>query len=181
MKSLNSVANFQDVIQIGKIVAPHGIRGAVKVYSFTESTDLYRVGAVLLLVLADKRRVAHRVKWVKAHKGILRLAFEEITDRNQAETLTGSGIFVEKKSLPILDDDTYYWFELIGLSVFTTDGQFLGKLEQIIATGSNDVYVVKDRRNRSAQEILIPALKTVVRQIDLAKQRIEVDLPEGLI
>ncbi len=177
---MNSVAAFKDVIQIGKIVAAHGIRGAVKVYSYAESLELYRPGTRLLLKLADGRKEILPVAWVKPHKGTLRLALETVSDRNRAEHLVGARIYADKAALPELDSETYYWFDLIGLPVYTTGGRFLGKVDHIIETGSNDVYVVKKGRGRKMQEILIPALKSVVRDIDLERQRMEVELPEGL-
>ena len=75
---------------------------------------------------------------------------------------------------------TYYWFDIIGLSVFTIDEKYLGCVESIIQTGSNDVYVVKDPNKDKDNEILIPALKSVVLAIDLERKIMRVDLPEGL-
>ena len=99
----------------------------------------------------------------------------------RAEELVGARVYIKKSELPELDDETHYWFELIGLAVYTTGGEFLGRLDHIIETGSNDVYVVKSRQGRQAKEILVPALKSVVKNIDLGGRRMEVELPEGLL
>ncbi len=76
-----------------------------------------------------------------------------------------------------MDEDVHYWFDLIGIDVYTIEGDHLGRIESIIETGSNDVYVVKD----GSTEVLIPALGSVVLNIDTEHNRMEVDLPEGLI
>jgi 16S rRNA processing protein RimM len=78
--------------------------------------------------------------------------------------------------LPGLEVNTYYWEDIIGLSVYAEDGVFLGRVESIIQTGSNDVYVVKDGKS----EILVPAMESVVLKIDLDQKRMKVNLPEGL-
>jgi 16S rRNA processing protein RimM len=79
--------------------------------------------------------------------------------------------------LPELDEDTYYWFELIGIEVYTTEAEYLGRIASIFPTGSNDVYVVKDQK----KEILVPALESVVVGIDLEQKIMRVRLPEGLV
>ena len=96
--------------------------------------------------------------------------------RVQAEALIGSDIFIEKRRLPEPEEGSYFWFDLIGLDVFGVDQKYLGRLESIIQTGSNDVYVVKNEDT----EILIPALEAVVQKIDLKNRRMQVELPEGL-
>ena len=85
-------------------------------------------------------------------------------------------LFIPQSELPELDEDTYYWVDLIGMKVYTTTDQFLGRIESILETGSNDVYVVKKHET----EVLIPALESVVLEIDLEHNRMQVDLPEGL-
>jgi len=75
-----------------------------------------------------------------------------------------------------LDEGIYYWFDLIGIKVYTTEEKYLGRIESIVETGSNDVYVVK----HGEKEVLIPALESVVLDIDLEHKRMRVDLPEGL-
>ena len=116
------------------------------------------------------------VDWVEPYKKGFRLGLKEIGDRNQAEALVGSEIFIDKQDLPELEEGTYYWFDLIGLAVWTTDNQMIGHVDAIIETGSNDVYVVK----HNDCETLVPALESVVLAIDLTQQTMRVKLPEGL-
>lgn len=106
---------------------------------------------------------------------------EHVTSRNEAEALVGNGIYVLKSSLPPLEENTYYWHDLIGMVVVTTQGENLGCIEQIIPTGANDVYVVRsEAAEASSKEILIPAISSVVIEIDTERNRMAVELPEGL-
>ena len=121
-----------------------------------------------------------RVEWAKPHtKGIL-LALKGVGNREEAEALIGCEILIERARLPELDEGTYYWTDLIGLSVYTIDGDCLGRIDSIIPTGSNDVYVVKNMVDGKENEVLIPALESVVVEVDLNREIMRVDLPEGL-
>jgi len=143
---------------MGKIVGAHGIKGVVKVFSYAEST----------------------INWIKPHSKTILMSLEGVTDRNQAEGLSGSELFIDRKSLKTLEAGSYYWSDIIGLSVFTVEGEYIGRVASIVRTGSNDVYVVKNKEKREPAEILIPALDWVVLEIDIDKKVMRVDLPEGL-
>ena len=119
----------------------------------------------------------YTIKWAKSHTtGNILLFFEEINSRTIAETLIGSEIFIDKSILPELNDGSYYWSDIIGLSVYSIDGNYMGRVESIIPTGSNDVYVVKN----GDKEILVPGIESVVLEINLKQKMMRVDLPEGL-
>jgi 16S rRNA processing protein RimM len=171
----------QNLIQIGKIIGAHGIRGAVKVHSFSDSGECYSRFDDLIIVSADGRRLDHKVEWSKPHKKGMRLGIKEITTRDQAETLVGCGIFIARTSLPTLDADTNYWVDLIGMAVYNTDDQHIGNIVDIIPTGANDVYVVKTRQGQAVDEILLPAIASVVLEVDVPGKRMRVDVPDGLI
>jgi 16S rRNA processing protein RimM len=164
-------------VLIGKIVGVHGIKGTNKMRSYAESLTLFTPGRSILVCQSDGRGNLHEIKWVKPHAGKALIAFKDINDRNQAEALVGAELFIPKAVLPALEEGTHYWFDLIGLEVYTTEEKYLGRIESIIETGSNDVYVVQDKKT----EVLIPALESVVMEIDLNRKRMQVDLPEGLI
>lgn len=178
---MKSSSKHDDFILIGKIVAAHGIRGVVKIYSYAESTQCYAGHDDLLLIDPSGFEHHHAVLWVKPHKNSLRLALQDVTTRTEAEALVGCTIWIPKKSLPPLDDDTYYWIDLIGMAVYGPDNEYLGRVAQIIATGANDVYVVKTPDGSPVEEILLPAIASVVTEIDVACKRMNVVLPEGLI
>ena len=170
-----------DQIRIGKIVAAHGIRGVVKVFSYAESAQCYTEQETLLLV--DPKGAEHRYKalWAKPHKNSLRMALEGVDTRNDAEALVGSTVWISKAGLPALDEDTYYWIDLIGMEVYGPDGEYLGRLTEIIETGANDVYVVKTPEGYPVKEILLPAIASVVIEVDIPGRRMNVVLPEGLV
>lgn len=167
-----------NLILIGKITGAHGIKGTSKVYSYCESLSVFEPGS--LIFMKDQRglEVTCEIKWVKPHAGGILLSLKGITCREDAKNLIGSELFIRKEKLKEPEEGAYYWFDIIGLAVYTIDDKYLGRIESIIPTGSNDVYVVKDKADNS--EILIPALESVVKKIDFNLKIMQVDLPEGL-
>lgn len=165
-----------NLLLIGKIVGVHGLKGTVKVYSYAESLVAFKPGGLILARDGKNRDKTYVIQWVKPHKKTILLSLKGVDDRDMSETLVGSDLFIEKAKLPEPEDESYYWFDIIGLSVYTIDEKFIGRVESIIPTGSNDVYVVKNNDD----EILIPGLESVVKEIDLKQKIMRVDLPEGL-
>lgn len=164
-------------VLVGEIIGTHGIKGAGKFRSYAESPAIFEPGRLILVRERSGRETTHAIKRVEYHRRTPLLFLEEINDRNQAEALIGAALFIPKAALPELDNGSYYWFDLIGMAVYTTDEVYLGRIESIIETGSNDVYVVKNRK----KEVLIPALESVVIKVDLEQKRMQVAPPEGLI
>ena len=154
----------------------HGVKGTLKIHSYAESLEIFQPGAMISVSTADGREKDHEIDWIKPHSRGALLALESITSRDQAKTLIGADLQIEKASLPELETGVYYWYELIGLKVFTIDERYLGRLQSIIETGANDVYVVRD----DDREILIPALESVVKAIDIEANVMRVNLPDGL-
>ena len=162
------------------MVGAHGIGGNVKVHSYSDSLAVYETETGIEVELPDGSMRSMSVAWVRPHgKGLL-LNFESVTDRDQAEKLVGAKLFADKSLLPPLDEDTYYWFDLVGLQVVDTAGTVLGILESIIPTAANDIYVVKGNQGGKTRETLIPAVGDVVLTIDLEGGTMVVDPPEGL-
>jgi 16S rRNA processing protein RimM len=165
---------------VGRVTGAHGIRGGLKIHSYAESMALFEVGEPILVRVPGGSTQAMCVEWVRPHGRGLRMGLESVSDRNQAERLAGSSLYIDKSRLPILEEDTYYWHELIGLSVYDTAGLLLGCLEKVIPTPANDVYVVKGEIDGRFRELLIPAIGKVVHTIDLKRGSMIVDPPEGL-
>ena len=161
---------------IGQIVGVHGIKGNCKIRSYAESLSVFQSDSVVIVATSDGRQKPYEINWVKPHAKAALISFKGVDTRDQAEALIGCELFIEKSRLPDPEEGSYYWFDLIGLDVFDDDQKYLGRLESIIQTGSNDVYVVKE----DDTEILIPALESVVQKIDLKNRRMRVNLPEGL-
>ncbi len=171
-----------DFLLIGKIVGVHGVMGVVKVYSYAESLSVFKPNRLIRVTDPKGIEKTHIVDWVKPHKRIILLSLKGIESLGMAKTLVGSELFIEKEKLSEPEEGTYFWFDIIGLCVYTSDGDYIGRVESIISTGSNDVYVVKNHGKYPDKdaEILIPAIESVVVGIDLENKRMEVNLPEGL-
>ena len=180
MKSSSSLNGRDDLVLVGRVVGAHGIRGSLKVHSYAESLSVYEVGEGILVAHPDGSVRTMTVQWVQPHGRGLLMTLEAVTDRSQAESLTGSELFVDKARLPALEEDIYYWFDLVGLSVFNTTGILLGRIEEVIPTPGNDIYVVRGKQNGQPRELLIPATGDVVLKVDLEGGNMIVDPPEGL-
>jgi 16S rRNA processing protein RimM len=165
-----------NVIPVGKIVSVHGLKGTVKVYSYAESPALFRNRQTIFLQPPHGQQHRQTIRRVKQTNRALLVDFEGFDTRERAQELIGAQLCIAKDSLPAPEEGSYYWSDLIGLAVYTTDEQFLGKLEAIIPTGSNDVYVVKG----PDREVLIPALESVVQTVNLQTGIMQVMLPAGL-
>jgi 16S rRNA processing protein RimM len=163
-------------ILIGRLAGAHGARGGLKLQSYAESLDVFAPGRRIVARDLNGAEAVYEVSAVRPQGRAAVLFLAGITHRGQADALAGCELFIDKAALPALAEGTYYWADLIGVEVVTVDGRHLGQLESIFETGSNDVYVVR----RADKEILVPALKSVVRAVDLKARRMEVDLPEGL-
>lgn len=161
---------------MGKVTGTHGVQGTLKVFSYAESRSIFSAGNRLLVRKTDGSEKTCKIAWARPHGRVLLVSLAGVSDLDQAATFKGAEILVERGLLPVLEDGAYYWCDLIGLDVFAVDDQYLGRLDSIFETGSNDVYVVRN----GDREILVPALRTVVKTIDLQKKTMRVDLPEGL-
>ncbi|MEW6409054.1 MAG: ribosome maturation factor RimM [Nitrospirota bacterium] len=164
------------LISIGKILKVWGIRGEVKILPLTDNPHRYRSLKRVISVTPNGSESILQVGNVKFKGKYVMLSFKGYDTSEKSSPLVGSLIKIPKEELEGLPEGSYYIFELIGANVFSVDGRFIGKLTDVITTGSNDVYVVEDKR----KEILIPAIKDVVKEIDIKKKTIIVQLVNGL-
>ncbi len=160
-------------IVIGKIVAPHGVRGDIRILPLTEKPEQFL--KLDYLLLADGRRLT--LKHARFHKRMLLATVEEITSMNEAELLRGQEVLINAEDLPELDEGQFYVADLIGLPVYDEQGTQIGVFKDSLSTGSNDVYVISVP---NAKDILLPALKIYVKEINLTAGRIVVSLPEWI-
>jgi 16S rRNA processing protein RimM len=167
-------------VPVGKIVGAHGVKGNIKVYSYAESLSVFKPGSLILLINPKGLEKSYQIKWVKPHGKLALLALEGVENSNCVEALIGSVFVIERSHFPEPEDGSYYWFDIIGISVFTTHDEYLGVVESILPTGSNDVFVVRDPNKVQDNETLIPAIGSVVLEIDLKAKTMRVDLPKGL-
>jgi 16S rRNA processing protein RimM len=178
LKSSNKPAFGDKFVLVGRVTGAHGIHGGLRIHSYAESIELYRIGEVLRVLLPDKSETSMIVEWARPHGRGLRLGLESVCDRNLAEHLNGALLYVEKSRLPDLEEDTYYWHELIGLRVVNTENVELGRVAQVLETGANDVLVVKQGKEDSV-ETLIPWIEQAVVNVDLENVKIIVDWDES--
>lgn len=172
---MSATPSVEDLIVLGKITSVHGVRGEVKIYSFTDPIDN------LLGYPAWTLKRDGEVKQVELVSGrlqgkILVAKLKGLDDREVARTFAGFDICVPRALLPDLDDGEYYWHQLEGLKVIDLQGQLLGRLEHLLETGSNDVMVVKPcPGSLDDRERLLPYTEQCVQKVDLAAGEMRVD------
>lgn len=168
-----------DELLIAEIVGVHGIGGNLKVRSYAESDDLFAPGLMLAVKAPRGEKTLCRVKWAQPHQRGLLMALEGVDAREQAEALRGAGLFIQKRLLARPQDGSFFWYDLIGLRVFTLADHYIGQVAAVFRTGSNDVYVVRNP-GAEREEILLPAIAAVIRDINLGTGVMRVNLLEGL-
>ncbi len=161
-------------LAVGRVAAAHGVRGEVEVEVHTDFPQRFAPGARFL---AGERKEALVVENVRPHKKRLLIKFETVDDRTRAERLRGEWLYVPIEEAWPLGEDEYYEHQIIGLEVWTDEGEYLGLVDHIIYTGANDVYVVQGPRG----EVLLPAIRDVILDIDLEAERMTVHLLPGLV
>jgi len=155
-------------------LGPHGLKGEVQAEILTDFPD--RFGLLKTVYLGEDHRpaVVERQRFHGKSRIILKLVGCE--GRNEAGTLGGKLIYVPIGEAMPLEENEYYVHRVLGLEVWTTEGEFLGCVDEILFTGANDVYIVRN----GDQEVLIPAISDVVKEVDINGARIKVQLMEGL-
>ncbi len=165
-----------DYVEIGKIINTHGVRGHVKVMPFTDYPERFRKMKSVFLQKRNGNVTEYAIEEVKYVKNTVLLKLKGIEDMDAAQLLKDSLLVVERKDAVKLPKDTYYIFDLIDCKVYEQEA-YLGVVTDVLETGSNDVYAVKDENGK---ELLIPALGWVVLSVDIANKKIQVQLPKGL-
>ncbi|WP_374721901.1 ribosome maturation factor RimM [Peribacillus tepidiphilus] len=165
---------------VGKIVNTHGIKGEVRVISKTDFADeRYKPGNKLFLFRKnDTEPLELTVASHRQHKNFDLLTFEGYTNVNQVEPFKEGILKIPESFLTELDEGEYYFHEIIGCSVFTTEGEEIGAIREILTPGANDVWVVK---GKNGKEILIPYIDDVVKEIDVENKKILIHPMEGLL
>lgn len=168
------MSHASETLIVGKIGAPYGVKGWVKINSYTEEPKNIFGYAPWTLGVDQTVEVA---QW-RTHNKALIAKLAGVNDRDAAEAIKNLDIAIAAEQLPDLADDEFYWRELIGMQVITDKGYDLGKIKDIFATGANDVLLVKANTNDAfgQKERLLPVLfDQVIVQIDKAEQTMTVD------
>lgn len=161
-------------LEIGKIVNTRGLKGEIKVVPWADYPEIFE--EINFVYDKDERR--YLIEGVKYQKENVILKLEGVDTIECAEKLKNSVLYVRKDTMPSLGADTFFVADLIGLDVFDENESFLGKISDVITAGGADVYVIKDEGKK---DLLLPALKSVVSEIDLDGKKVRVTVPEGIL
>jgi len=160
-------------LEVGQIVNTFGIKGFVKVNPFTD--DITRFEELKNVYIKEKK---YEIKEVKYHKNMVLLKFKGIDKIEDAEVLRNCYLEIERENAKKLEENEYYIVDLLGLEVYSDEGTLLGVVDDIYNTGSNDIYVVKDELGK---QTLLPAIKEVIKNINIEEKKITVHLLKGLL
>ncbi|OWZ84205.1 ribosome maturation factor RimM [Natranaerobius trueperi] len=166
-----------DLISVGQIVGTHGVKGQVKVISLTDIRDRFNQLDRVYLVGEELETFKAHIESSFLHKNKEIVKFKEWNNINDVEQFKNFYIKIPRNERPQLPEGEFYYDQIKGLNVITVDDTPLGTITEIFQTGGNDVYEVSDDDN----QVLIPAIQQVVKDVDLHAGIIVVDLPEGLL
>lgn len=166
---------MKQYLKVGQIINTHGIKGEVKVYPLTD--DIKRFNKLKFVFIKENDEYKKvEVEGVKYFKNLVILKLQGIDSMNDAEKVKKVYIYIDRENAVKLEKDAYFIADLIGLDVYTLEGENLGKITDVFSTGSNDVYEIKSDR----ETILIPAIKDVVKEVDIENSIMKIQLLEGL-
>lgn len=167
---------MEQFLQVGVISSTHGIRGEVKVFPTTDDPMRFKK---LKKVLLDtgRERLELEVQSVRFFKQFAIMKFKGIDNINDIERYKGKGLFVPREDAVPLGEDEYYIADLIGMEVFTEDGHF-GVVRDVMETGANEVYIVESDEHG---EVLIPAIRQCVLDVNVEEKKMKIRLLDGLI
>ena len=167
-----------DYLKVGKIVNTHALQGEVRVVSQSDfKEERFKTGAQLFID-HNGELVPVKVKSHRVNKNFDLLKFYDLYHINDVEKYKGCELLVDATNLSELDKAEFYFHEIIGCVVLTTDGVTLGEIDDILQTGANDVWVVK---RKGEKDVLLPYIEDVVKHVDIANKTVTVELLEGLI
>ena len=168
---------MEDLLQVGVITTTHGVRGEVKVFPTTD--DPARFKKLKNVVLdTGKELVDLEVAGVKFFKNMVIVKFKGIDNINDIEMYKKRELWIPREEAQELEEDEYYIADLIGMDVVLEDGSKFGTLKDVMETGANDVYVVEDAKG---EEILLPAIRECILDVDVEKNVMTIHLMKGLI
>lgn len=167
----------EDKITIGKILKPFGVRGEAKVFPLTDFPERFQTLEEVTIQTKAGQDLRYRLSQVRVCSTFVYVFFEGMTCPEDLDPIRGALIQIPESERISLPEGEYFQSDLIGLKVYRVEGAYLGEIAEIMETGVNDLFVVKDGKC----EILVPALRRIVKHIDLKQNRMEIDPPEGLL
>lgn len=162
---------------IGQIVNVHGVKGEVKIYTYTDDID--NISKIKEAYFDENLKEKIKIENSKIHKGMLISKIKGINSIEEALKLKNKYLYIEKEEIDeSLEEDTFYIEDLIGLEVIDENGEYVGKLTYVMNTGANDVYEVDTKEHG---KILLPAIAQVVKKVDIKNKKMYIEMMEGLI
>lgn len=172
-----AVAPDPTAVPVADVLGPHGLRGLLRVRPLQPDSPAVVAGATVLIERNGWWGTVQLESVAPHGSGILLVAIDAVGDRTAAEDLGRARLLVPAAALPALEDDEFYWHEVIGFTVETLDGTPLGTVTETMSTGLNDVWIVR----QGEREYLIPVIADVVHTLDRAARRIVIDPLPGLL
>ncbi len=167
---------FESLIEIAKVVKPQGLRGELKVLTYSrDPADIRRYNSIFLGFDGDLKGEFY-IERCRINASVVILKLKDIESREQAQTLRNCSIWIHKNQLPALPVGEYYIQDLIGLQVFDEQGTFCGTMVDVLELPANDVYVIAS----GGRELLIPAVSKFVQEVRCDQHRIIIRMPDGL-
>lgn len=168
---------MEDLLQVGAITTTHGVHGEVKVFPMTDDVNRFKKLKNVILKCKDEEIILN-VQSSKFFKNLVILKFKEFDNINDVEKYKGCGLFVTRDNAVKLRKDEYFVADLIDMDVSDEDGNIIGKIDDVMSTGANDVYVINLNDGR---ELLLPAIKECVLDVNTTDRIMKIHILEGLL
>ena len=168
---------MEQLLQVGVISSTHGVRGEVKVFPTTDDVKRFKKLKKVILY-TGKEQLPLEIEGVKFFKQFVILKFRGIDNINDIEKYKGKSLLVDREHAVKLKKDEYFIAYMIGMDVFTEEGELFGALKDVMETGANDVYIIE---MTDGKEVLVPAIKQCILDVDIENRKMVIHLLEGLV
>ncbi len=172
---MTEINDYEDLFRVGVLLKPHGLKGEMNVYPTTDDPERFKDIPEVLLKNGNEYIKLH-IRSARPKKNLMIVGFKEYTDINQVEKFEKCELYVTRENAIPLEEGEYYIKDLIGLSVYLTDGSAFGTLKDVLKTGANDVYSVDVK----GKEVLIPVIPDCIKEVDIENKKVVVSLLPGL-
>ena len=169
--------NKEDCLRVGTYVNTHGIKGEVKVYPHTDDVTRFE-GLDFIYLDSGKEMLRFDIQNVRYFKNMAIIKFKGINDINDIEKYKGKDLYVTREQAVPLEENEYFICDIIGAKVITDDGVLLGELYDVLQTGANDVYVVRDENKK---EVLLPVIPSCILDVNIEEKIVKAHIMPGLL
>ena len=167
----------EDLLEIGRVIRPHGLAGLLRILSYAQSEETFLIAGTVYLRARSGDIHEYPVASVRPQKRAYLMKLTGLESLDAAEKYRDAVILIRTDALRREQEDEFFWYELIGLAVYLRSGEYLGTIEEVLPTGSHDIYVAREGK----KELLIPAVHEVVEEIDIANRKMIISEVEGLL